>query len=192
LILSQILGAIDKREKLKMMNMAISSFFSEVGTDLISVLSGYNLNLNDLQEKLIIEPDWGNARFKSMAQLVKGFNYNIDSKKGDLYQLKMHMHEKRAFLLLLLENPNLLEHDSFTDLLWAIFHVIDELDSRDGFTDLPESDFKHLSGDMKRAYILLLFEWLHYMEYLKNRYPYLYSLATRKNPFNPNASVIIR
>jgi len=30
-------------------------------------------------------------------------------------------------LLGLLGNPNLLEHDSFTDLLWAVFHLMEEL-----------------------------------------------------------------
>jgi len=29
------------------------------------------------------------------------------------------------------------------------------------------------------------------MEYLKNHYPYLFSLAMRKNPFDDSASVIV-
>jgi hypothetical protein len=34
---------------------------------------------------------------------------------------------KRDFLVALMENPNLLEHESFTDLLWAVFHLVEEL-----------------------------------------------------------------
>ena len=192
LILNQLLGAIEKREKLYKMNMAINTFFGEVGADLISMLSSYNINMKGLREKLIIKPDWDNVMFQATANAVKVFNYVIDSKNGNLNELKIHMNDKRPFLLGLLGNPNLLEHDSFTDLLWAIFHLTDELDSRKGFEDLPNVDYDHLSVDIKRAYLLLLFEWLHYLKYLKNDYPYLFSMAIRKNPFNLDASIIIR
>jgi len=46
----------------------------------------------------------------------------------------------------------------------------------------------HILGDIKRAYCLLVREWLAHMEHLKNDYPYLFSLAVRMNPFDPNAS----
>ena len=38
--------------------------------------------------------------------------------------------QKRDFLLRLLENPNLLEHDSFANLLLAVFHLTEELAQR--------------------------------------------------------------
>jgi len=34
-------------------------------------------------------------------------------------------------------------------------------------------------------------EWMKYMEYLNVHYPYLFSLAMRKNPFDPAASVVV-
>jgi hypothetical protein len=37
----------------------------------------------------------------------------------------------------------------------------------------------------------MMIEWLTYMQYLKQYYPYLFSLAMRKNPFDRNASVIV-
>ena len=33
--------------------------------------------------------------------------------------------------------------------------------------------------------------WIIYMKYLKNNYPFLFSLAVRTNPFNKEASVVI-
>ena len=44
-----------------------------------------------------------------------------------LVNLHNFLAKKREILLHLLENPNLLEHESFTDLLWAVFHLSDEL-----------------------------------------------------------------
>ena len=95
-------------------------------------------------------------------------------------------------MLGLLENPNLLEHESFTNLLWAVFHLTEELIHRRRLKGLPDSDYKHLSGDIKRIYHLLIAEWLEYMEHLKNDYPYLFSLAMRMNPFDANASVEVK
>ena len=45
--------------------------------------------------------------------------------------------------------------------------------------------------DIKRAYGLLTRQWLDYMQYLKNRYPFLFSLALRTNPFAESASAIV-
>jgi hypothetical protein len=35
---------------------------------------------------------------------------------------------------------------------------------------------------------LLVTEWLSYMRHLSDSYPYLFSLAMRTNPFDPQAS----
>jgi hypothetical protein len=78
-------------------------------------------------------------------------------------------------LLRLLENPNLLEQEAFTEPLWAVFHLADELYYRPELTSLPNSDYRHLAGDAQRAYSELTSEWLKYMAYLLKRYPYLFS-----------------
>ena len=101
------------------------------------------------------------------------------------------MIDKRSFLLVLLENPSLLEHETFTELLRAVFHLTEELEQRNDLKYLPRADYEHLELDIERAYKLLINEWLQYMEYLMIEYPYLFSLAIRTNPFDPNAKVEI-
>ncbi len=56
---------------------------------------------------------------------------------------------------------------------------------------LPGADLRHLSGDFNRTYQRLAIQWLDYLEHLKEQYPYLFSLAARKNPFNPDASILV-
>jgi voltage-gated potassium channel len=92
----------------------------------------------------------------------------------------------------MLVNPTLLEHEVFTDMLWAVFHFTDELLARDSITDLPSSDIMHLNYDAKRAFSALLVQWIHYMSHLKTDYPYLFSLETRRNPFNGSDDIIVR
>ncbi len=57
---------------------------------------------------------------------------------------------------------------------------------------LSSKDSEHLTGDIIRAYNLLVYEWLDYMQYLKNNYPYLFSLAKRLNPFDEKATLDIK
>jgi len=99
---------------------------------------------------------------------------------------------KKDFLLRLLENQNLLEHESFTDVLWAVFHLAEELEARESLQGLPDADHKHLSSDVKRVYGQLALQWLKYMEHLKKSYPYLFSLSLRTNPFDRSATPIVQ
>jgi len=154
---------------------------------LLKLFAQFDLHYETLSRNLIISDKWSEQDFSQIKKQLKGFDYKLESKKGDLGGLKSFLTGKRDFLLGLLENPNLLEHESFTDLLWAVFHLTEELNARADTRGLPDTDYKHLSGDIRRAYVILISEWLSYMRHLKVDYPYLFSLAVRTNPFDPDA-----
>jgi hypothetical protein len=192
LILDQLLRIREKRAMLKKMNMVIGAFFSEVGTMLLKSFPDFDLHYDKIRGNLIVTTEWSEREFSDVRNRLKSYDYKIESQKGDLEDLKSFLIDKRDFLLGLLENPNLLEHESFTDLLWAVFHLTEELVCRSNVKQLSVTDYAHLSGDIKRAYVLLISEWLAYMKHLKDTYPYLFSLAVRTNPFDPNASVEVK
>jgi len=192
LIIHQVLSEKEKQERLKKMNMVISAFFSEVGTRLLQLFSEFDPDVKRIADELLIKPDWDEDKFLSVHKNLKNFEYNADGTKGSLIELRNFLVEKRGFLLGLLGNQNLLEHDSFTNLLWAVFHLTEELENRADVKHLPENDLKHICGDMKRAYTILVSEWLDYMMHLKEKYPYLFSLAVRTNPFDVNATVEVK
>jgi len=172
--------------------MVIEAFFSEVGGELLKIVSDFDTKSSEITQDLIITNESFEKDFLKICKNVENHTYNIDSKRGDFENVKNFLKEKRQFLLNLLENPNLLEHESFTNLLWAVFHLTEELTLRKSLNELPETDYQHLEGDMKRAYHLLIIEWLNYMKHLKTDYPYLFSLAVRTNPFDENASVEVK
>ena len=192
LIIHHILDERAKQAMLKKLNMVIGAFFSEVGTPLLRYFSQFNTESENLSNQLIVDGKWTTEHFKQMQDILKKHNYKIESRAGDLKSLQSFLIDKRTFLLRLLENPNLLEHEEFTELLWAVFHLAEELSYRKSVTGLPDADFNHLSGDIKRAYGLLIREWLSNMEHLKDDYPYLFSLAVRTNPFDTNALVEVQ
>lgn len=192
LVLNRLLTVREKRSLLKKMNMVIGAFFSEVGTDLIRFFRAFDADANGMAEHLVVTAAWSGADFLKARQRASTHAYSIDAKQGDLPALKAFLVSKRQFLLSLLENPNLLEHESFTNLLWAVFHLTEELANRKDLAALPPSDSDHIAIDIKRSYAHLTAEWLAYMEHLKSDYPYLFSLAVRTNPFDPNASITVK
>lgn len=192
LVIHGVLSYREKRSMLDKLNMVIGSFFSEVGTELITLFLSFDARGHETARRLAIGSDWSAADCGKMRRELVPSAVAIDCARGDLEGLKNFLSAKRAFLLTLLGNPNLLEHESFTNLLWAVFHLTDELSHRKKLTGLAERDYEHLAGDIGRAYVLLLSEWLSFLCHLKNNYPYLFSLAARRNPFDPHASVEIR
>jgi len=191
-IIDQLLSQREKRSLLNKLNMVIGAFFSEVGTQLLKSFSDFASHEDQIKKDLFENNDWSNKTFSNINKHLKGYDYRVESQKGDLEGLKNFLLEKRDFLLGLLENPNLLEHESFTELLWAVFHLTEELAFRPGLKQLPDTDYNHLSVDIRRAYHLLIVEWLAYMRHLRDSYPYLFSLAARMNPFDPNPSAVVK
>jgi hypothetical protein len=191
-IIHRLLSQREKRARLEKLNMVIGVFFSETGTTLLTRLSDYDPNLGDIRENLLVSPDWSEQKFTDVVGRMRTYGYSVDITKVDLEDLRRYLIEKRDFHVRLLENPNLLEHETFTGLLRAVFHLTEELESRGDIATLPESDRQHLAGDIKRAYVRLVQEWLDYMKHLKQEFPYLFSLALRLNPFDLETSPVVK
>jgi len=192
LIIHQVLSMREKRARLEKLNMVIGAFFSEVGTRLVAYFSDFDPTLDKIRKELVVTNDWSEQEFSSVSKRLKNYDYAVEVQKVELEDLANFLMGKRDFLLRLLENPTLLEHESFTELLRAVFHLTEELANREDLRQLPDTDYQHLAGDMKRAYILLVHQWLDYMKHLKDNYPYLFSLAMRGNPFDQDASPIVK
>jgi hypothetical protein len=188
IILNQLMAQRAKTAKLAKLNMVIGAFFSEVGGPMLKTLTAYDRSLPNFQLRVAHISHWTEPDFAVFGQSLAEKDFDIQIKEGDLEALRDFLLQKRDFLLRLLENPNLLEHDSFAGLLLAVFHLTEELAQRTDLARLSASDREHLSGDVQRSYVLLIKEWLAYMAHLQNRYPYLFSLALRTNPFDPFAT----
>jgi len=192
MILHQLLRYREKKALFKKLNMVIGAFFNEVGTELLGFMTSFDTDASKIADKIIVTNNWSKKDFAKTSKDLKVHDYSVDIKKTSMEDLKAFLVKKRQFLLNLIENPSLLENESFTNLLWAIFHLTEELVHRKDLKSLSQIDCQHLAGDIERAYRSLILEWLAYMEHLKNNYPYLFSLAMRTNPLDKNASVELK
>ncbi|MCP4134638.1 MAG: hypothetical protein GY754_26930 [bacterium] len=192
LILDRLFKKREKQALLQKLNMIIGIFFHDIGSDLIIHFGNFIKEFEAISSQLKITPAWSEKDFviKSKDFDIEADHIDIDEEK--LADLKKYLLEKRESLLNLMGSPSLLEHERFTNLLWAVFHLTDELFHRESLTGITSNDTGHLKGDMIRVYNLLIVEWLAYMRHLRRDYPYLYSIAIRTNPFDPEADVTIK
>lgn len=190
-IIHRTLNEREKNIRLEKLNMVIGSFFSELGTRLLTVLSDLDPACGELRARLVMDNGWGRADYARQKKLLPAHAYQVRLGAGELEDLKDMLCRRGEFLLGVLNNPMLLEHELFTDLMRAVFHLSEELSVRPELDGLPEHDMLHLEGDARRAYRLLAAQWLDYMLYLRENYPYLFSLAARLNPFDLAASPVI-
>jgi voltage-gated potassium channel len=186
-----LLNRRERRVRQEKLNMVIGAFFAEVGTTLLVHFSDLDSRLEQIKSDLVVQGNWTDAQFRQVAQRILGYEYEIDAGRVDFEQLRTFLAGRRGFMLRLLENPSLMEHELFTDLLLSIFHLTEELAHRKKVTDLPPSDQAHLAGDVRRIYGLLVHQWLDYLRYLQGNYPYLFSLPIRTNPFDEKASPVV-
>jgi hypothetical protein len=190
LTMEQLLKERERQTLRRKLNMVIGVFFSEVGTRLFRELATAVVHHEQLRASLLVTPQWKEADFDAALAFLGSHDIKIDAAGSglDFEELKRFLVEKRSFLVGLLENQNLLEHEAFTDLLWAVFHLVEELDARESLSGIPTADVEHLNGDIKRAFGYLSREWVLYMQHLKLDYPYLFSLAVRMNPMAEQVS----
>jgi hypothetical protein len=191
LILERLLARHERRQLLHKMNMVVGVFFSELGTRLLGDLTAAVANRAEVQPHLDVRADWQAADFHRAIEQSARRGYQIDLARLDLEALKSLLAEKRGLVVMLLANPNLMEHERFTDLLWAVSHLMEELAARPMLADLPKPDADHLAGDVRRVYERLVGEWLRYGRHLQHAYPYIFSLMVRTHPLQDRPSATV-
>ncbi|MCY6371094.1 hypothetical protein [Clostridium ganghwense] len=190
-VLNKLINHNKKQELMEKLNMVIGCFFAEMGDELIKIIIEEQPNLYERAETFNFSDEWTKKEFTELKNKVKNENLEFSLGIEGIKRLKEFLVGRRKFMLNLLQNSNLLEHQSFTDLLWSVFHLTEELSNRKNIDYSSEEDLEHISNDISRVYGNLILEWVNYIEHLQKEYPYLFSLAVRTNPFNKEAKVEI-
>ncbi|WP_458404299.1 hypothetical protein [Methanobrevibacter sp.] len=196
-LLDEIIERKEKEAMLEKLDMLMSTFFSEIGNDLISQLSSVNKYKANTENLKSIK-NWTDEDYANKLNELK--NTTIDFSATDIAEedreeflenLRILLSSKREFIINLINNPNLLEKEEFTGLINAILHLDEELEHRKDLALVSDADFGHLNGDMQRVYNMLVHEWVYYLRYLNKHYPYMIALIIRTNPFDETASVYV-
>lgn len=196
-LLDEIIERKEKEAMLEKLDMLMSTFFSEIGNDLISQLSSVNKYKADTENLKSIK-NWTDKDYENKLNELKSTTIDFsatdiaaEDREEFLENLRVLLSGKREFIINLINNPNLLEKEEFTGLINAILHLDEELEHRKDLALVSDADFGHLNGDMQRVYNMLVHEWVYYLRYLNKHYPYMIALIIRTNPFDETASVYV-
>jgi hypothetical protein len=187
--IDRLLKQREKEAMLQKLNMVIGAFYSQLGTQLMGMVASFDTGFAQVRDRVLIKHGWTAADYTNAKEAIREYDWTVEASDCDLVALKVLLIENKPFLLSLLGNQNLLEHEAFTELLWAVTHLAEELELRPSLASLPEPDQKHIAVDINRAYVLLVSQWLDYMRHVQTQYPYLFALAVRSNPLDPHARV---
>ena len=196
-LLDEIIEKKEKEAMLEKLDMLMSTFFSEVGNDLISQLSSVNKYTANTENLKLIK-NWDDKDYDAKLAELKSISIDFqadvpkEEREEFLENLRVFLASKREFIINLMTNPNLLEKEEFTGLITAILHLDEELEHRKDLALVQDADFGHLNGDMQRVYGKLVYEWVYYLKYLNKHYPYMIALIVRTNPFDADADVYVK
>lgn len=174
IILEKLIDYRSKKERIEKLNMLIGIFFTEIGGKLMHYIILSDKNTNDC-----------NFNFEDLEYIktiLANHDYNINIDEIDLNSIKSLLVENNNLLINLISNENLLQNQTFTDLIMSIIHLRDEILFFES-DKLEEVNKNHLENDILRVYKNITIQWVLYLEYLKKFYPFLYNNAIRVNPF---------
>jgi len=181
---------IQKREQehiMEKMNMIIGLFFSEIGRDMIRMFSEVDLHKEDRNDEFVLINSFYRPDFNKIIKWTKEHEQTVDVCEINLLVLKNMLNDKRDFFSTLMANSAVLEHDTFSELLYALFHLQEGLNNRNILEmqcDMHKFDIQQLNLDIERVYKLLAIEWVMYMKHLNEKYRYLYYTALTQNPYD--------
>lgn len=175
-VVGQVLSERERRERMEKTRMLTSAFYTEIGGQLMGILLAETEKEADLRG-ILIRNSREELSLEEAQRKLREARILLRVDEDAFYCVKRLILEHRTALLVISSNPLLLENESFTELLWGIFHLTDEFRLRGDFPDLPPAVQKHLNQDMEKVLRLLLLNWVGNVRYLKKQYPDFYKNA---------------
>lgn len=181
LVFNTIMEKHSKIERMNKLNMLVGLFFSDFGFTLLTLIASSDKKIRSL--------DLDFNDLKACSNTLKVHSHEIDFQKINYMKLKNLIVNSREILSSLISSENILEHETFADLLMSLMHLRDEILFVQHM-ELTKEDAIHLEGDIIRVYKNLSLQWINYLSHLKQFYPYQYKSSIKFNPFSLNDRII--
>lgn len=183
-----ILDEHDRREALASTRMLRSQFFTGVGAPMLMQIEYCARCSANLARLTVIDGDMSTRRARrQMRREIAARQKKIESLILQVHLTRAAydgvrdiLEESRMELLILGSTHNLNEAERFTEMLWGIFHIMDEYRLRGDWDNLSPTDIAHLETDFAQVLRLMLANSVSNNVYLKATYPNFYGAAAEK------------
>jgi hypothetical protein len=123
LLLSSMLNMRAKREREEKTKMVFTLFFTEIGSELLRTFVASDKDAQLIREKMAVKNTWKHAEFQQAITDADALCRKTSPCAVDFNKMRELLVRKHDFLLRLIENPVLLEHELVSRLLQDLFHL---------------------------------------------------------------------
>lgn len=182
-VIENLIEKRNRHHKMEKLIMIQGVFFSEFGSEVLEKFVKHDEEANLISTVAHINKNWGNKEFKELNTVLNNHNFEVNINNFDLERLSSLINKNKDFLFSIISNPTLMEHEIFSDMTIALFHLKEELQDIYLNKDSVHSDKAHIKEDIRILYRLMSKSWALYMKHLKVEYPTLFVKAMAHNPF---------
>lgn len=118
LLLNRFVDLIQRMQSIKKINVIVSAFFSELGTAVLCMFAELNDNNPEFTDSVdVLKASTVNETRRvrnDLKRQINEFPFKINVTPERLTAMSQLLVEKKSFMIGMLENSSLMEHDSFT------------------------------------------------------------------------------
>lgn len=173
-VVGELLDINNKRDSRKKTRMLTSTFFSDIGFELMSMLA----LISNIDEELLYTINAPEIPESDKITAIKNSGLTVNANMGMYTVISDIIIASKTDILILSSNPMLYDHECFSDLLWELLHLMDEFRLRGNYVKLTPDDLTELNSDFAQVLELLLINWVVNAKYLKETYPNFYRTIT--------------
>ncbi|WP_281522512.1 hypothetical protein [Mogibacterium timidum] len=173
IVVGEILDVTNKRDSRRKTRMLTSTFFSDLGFELMSMLALVS-NIDDATLHAI---NCEEVSVSDKINTIKAFDFKINADLAIYNIISDLIVSSKTDILIISSNPMLYDHEYFSDLLLDLFHLLDEFRLRGDYIKLTREDLLHFNEDFAQIFELLLINWVINAKYLKETYPHFYKVV---------------
>lgn len=173
-VVGELLDINNKRDSRQKTRMLTSTFFSDIGFELMSMLA----LVSNIDEGLLHTINATELSESDKITTIKNSGLTVNADMGIYTIISDVIIASKTDILILSSNPMLYDHEYFSDLLWELLHLMDEFRLRGDYVKLTQNDLTELNSDFAQVLELLLINWVVNAKYLKETYPNFYRTIT--------------
>ncbi|WLD77001.1 hypothetical protein QU661_03980 [Mogibacterium neglectum] len=173
-VVGELLDINNKRDSRQKTRMLTSTFFSDIGFELMSMLA----LVSNIDEALLQTINDSDLSEQDKISAIKNSGFTVNADIGIYTIISDVIIASKTDILILSSNPMLYDHEYFSDLLWELLHLMDEFRLRGDYVKLTPNDLTELNSDFAQVLELLLINWVVNAKYLKETYPNFYKTIT--------------
>ena len=179
LAVGEIINDREKKDRLEKTRMLTSSFFTGMGAYLMHEILGMTNADAFIHEVVRSGADLPGTEEETRKRIQEAkLAVHIDA--AGYTKARQIITANQTNILVIASNPLIIEHECFTEMLWGVFHLMDEFRLRGTWDDLSKEDIYHFNQDFEEVLRLMLMNWVGNERYLKETDPACYAAASSR------------